>query len=179
MTKRILWLVVAAALALAGCGGAADDGDEGDGGSASLKSGPGFDGKTIKLGVLTPLSGPVAVIGLPLTAGNQVYFDYVNSKGGIAGKYKVELVQEDTQYSPPKTVQQYNKIKGDVVAFTQVLGTAPTLAVLPQLRQDGMIAAPASLDALWVREENLLPVGGPYQVQASNSLGDYVNEGGG
>ena len=180
MTKRILWLVVAAALALAGCGGAADDdGDTGDGGSASLKSGPGFDGKTIKLGVLTPLSGPVAVIGLPLTAGNQVYFDYVNSKGGIAGKYKVELVQEDTQYSPPKTVQQYNKIKGDVVAFTQVLGTAPTLAVLPQLRQDGMIAAPASLDALWVREENLLPVGGPYQVQAINSLAYDVYEGGG
>jgi ABC-type branched-subunit amino acid transport system substrate-binding protein len=180
MLKRMLWLAAVLALALAGCGGAADDGDSGDGGSAaSLKTGPGFDGKTIKLGVLTPLTGPVAVIGLPLTAGNQVYFDYVNSKGGIAGKYKVELVQEDTQYSPPKTVQQYNKVKSDVVAFTQVLGTAPTLAVLPQLRQDGMIAAPASLDALWVREENLLPVGGPYQIQAINALDYYVNEGGG
>jgi ABC-type branched-subunit amino acid transport system substrate-binding protein len=177
MTKRILWLVAVLALALAGCGGAADEGESGDkGDAATLKSGPGFDGKTIKLGVLTPLSGPVAVIGLPLTAGNQVYFDYVNSQGGIAGKYKVELVQEDTQYSPPKTVQQYNKIKGDVVAFTQVLGTAPTLAVLPQLRQDGMIAAPASLDALWVREENLMPVGGPYQIQAINALDYYVNE---
>ena len=178
MTKRILWLVVVLAVLVAGCGGAADDGDSGgEGGeAASLKSVPGFDGTTIKLGVLTPLTGPVAVIGLPLTAGNQVYFDAVNAKGGIAGKYKVELVQEDTQYSPPKTVQQYNKIKGDVVAFTQVLGTAPTLAVLPQLRTDGMIAAPASLDALWVREENLLPVGGPYQVQAINALDYYVKQ---
>jgi ABC-type branched-subunit amino acid transport system substrate-binding protein len=177
MTKRVLWLAAVLALVLAGCGGAADEGESGDEGeAASLKNVPGFDGKTIKLGVLTPLSGPVAVIGLPLTAGNQVYFDYVNSTGGIAGKYKVELVQEDTQYSPPKTVQQYNKVKGDVVAFTQVLGTAPTLAVLPQLRTDGMIAAPASLDALWVREENLLPVGGPYQVQAINALDYYVNE---
>jgi ABC-type branched-subunit amino acid transport system substrate-binding protein len=177
MTKRVLWLAALLALVLAGCGGAADEGESGDEGeAASLKNVPGFDGKTIKLGVLTPLSGPVAVIGLPLTAGNQVYFDYVNSNGGIAGKYKIELVQEDTQYSPPKTVQQYNKIKGDVVAFTQVLGTAPTLAVLPQLRSDGMIAAPASLDALWVREENLLPVGGPYQIQAINALDYYVNE---
>jgi ABC-type branched-subunit amino acid transport system substrate-binding protein len=180
MTKRILWLVAVLAVLLAGCGGAADDGDSGDEGeAASLKSVPGFDGTTIKLGVLTPLTGPVAVIGLPLTAGNQVYFDSVNAKGGIGGKYKVELVQEDTQYSPPKTVQQYNKIKGDVVAFTQVLGTAPTLAVLPQLRTDGMIAAPASLDALWVREENLLPVGGPYQVQAINALDYYVKQGDG
>jgi ABC-type branched-subunit amino acid transport system substrate-binding protein len=178
MTKRVLWLIAVLALALAGCGGAADEGEsEGEGGGeAALENGPGFDGKTIKLGVLTPLTGPVAVIGMPLTAGNEVYFDYVNSKGGIAGKYPVELVQEDTQYSPPQTVQQYNKIKGDVAAFTQVLGTAPTLAVLPQLAQDQIIAAPASLDAFWVREPNLLPVGGPYQVQAINALDYYINQ---
>ena len=97
-------------------------------------------------------------------------------EGGIAGKYKVELVQEDTQYSPPTTVQQYNKIKNNVVAFTQVLGTAPTLAALPQLVQDKIIAAPASLDAFWVREPNLLPVGGPYQVQAINALDYYINQ---
>jgi ABC-type branched-subunit amino acid transport system substrate-binding protein len=171
MIKRVLWLVAVLALLLAGCGGAADD-DEGEGGEggAELQSVPGFDGTTIKLGVLTPLSGPVAVIGLPLTAGNQVYFDYVNSQGGIAGKYPVELVQEDTQYRPDRTVQQYNRVKPDVVAFTQVLGTAPTLAVLPQLVEDGMIAAPASLDAFWVREPNLMPVGGPYQIQAINAL---------
>src|SRR5919108_4700756 len=175
--KGMVWLVALLALVLAGCGGAADEGEsEGEGGAAELKSGPGFDGQRIKIAFLPRVSGPVAGSGRRLTAGNQVYFDYVNSEGGIAGKYKVELVQEDTQYSPPRTVQQYNKIKGDVVAFTQVLGTAPTLAVLPQLRQDGMIAAPASLDALWVREENLLPVGGPYQIQAINALDYYVND---
>ena len=62
------------------------------------------------------------------------------------------------------------------MAFTQVLGTAPTLAVLPQLTQDNIIAAPASLDAFWVREQNLLPVGGPYQIQAINALDYYINE---
>ena len=86
--KRVLWLIAVLALLGAGCGGAADEGEsEGEGGAAGLQSGPGFDGTTIKLGVLTPLSGPVAVIGQPLTAGNQVYFDYVNSQGGIACKY--------------------------------------------------------------------------------------------
>ncbi|MFC7615237.1 ABC transporter substrate-binding protein [Actinokineospora soli] len=129
--------------------------------------------------MLSPLSGPVAVIGQPLTTGNKVWFDQVNADGGIAGKYKVELVQEDTQYKPDVAVQQYNKIKGDVAAFTQLLGTPSTLAVLPLLRADKIVAAPASLDALWVREENLLPIGAPYQVQAINAIDHYLTEGGG
>ena len=64
----------------------------GSGGTAAPpKPAPGFDGTTIKLGVITPVTGSAAVIGNPLTAGNKVYFDGVNAKGGIAGKYKVEL----------------------------------------------------------------------------------------
>lgn len=166
-------------LAVTACGGAGED-DESNGGSAGAPGNTaGFDGETIKLGVLTPLTGTVAVIGQPLTAGNEVFFEALNAKGGVGGKYKVELVQEDTQYQADVAVQQYNKIKGDVVAFTQILGTAPTLAVLPQLRTDKIMAAPASLDALWVREENLLPVGGPYQIQAINAMDYYLSEGGG
>lgn len=183
MRRRALAaLCTALALGVAGCGGDDEEGGGGGGGGSAEsggapKSAPGFDGKTIKLGVLTPLSGPVAVIGEPLTAGNDVYFEYVNSQGGIAGKYKVELAQEDTRYEPDTTVQKYQRLKQDVVAFTQVLGTAPTLAVLPQLKRDGKLAAPASLDAVWVREENLLPIGGPYQVQAINALDYYIKEG--
>ncbi|MBP2321729.1 ABC-type branched-subunit amino acid transport system substrate-binding protein [Kibdelosporangium banguiense] len=179
MYRRIT-LALAAMLVVAGCGGAGDQGGGGSGGTAGApQSTAGFDGTTIKLGVLSPLSGPVAVIGLPLTAGNKIWFDALNQRGGVAGKYKVELVQEDTQYKPDVTVQQYNKVKGNVVAFTQILGTAPTLAVLPQLKSDKMLAAPASLDALWVREANLLPIGGPYQIQVINALDHYLTEGGG
>ncbi|WP_205696979.1 ABC transporter substrate-binding protein [Conexibacter sp. SYSU D00693] len=185
LSRRRLAAAAAALLAaggLAACGGADDD--EGGGGGGTASSGEpgkvaGFDGTTIRVGVLTPLTGPVAVIGKPLTAGNEVFFDAVNAKGGIAGKYKVELVQEDTQYRTDLTVQKYNKLKSDVVTVGQVLGTANTLAIVPQLRRDGLIAAPASLDGLWVREETLLPIGGPYQVQAINALDHYVNEGGG
>jgi ABC-type branched-subunit amino acid transport system substrate-binding protein len=174
-------LVAFAAIAALALGGAAcgQDEDEGGGGAAGggePKKTTGFDGTTIKVGVLTPLTGPVAVIGEPLTAGNEVYFEAVNKKGGIAGKYKVEIEQADTQYKPDRTVQQYNRLKNQVVAFTQVLGTAPTLAVLPQLNKDKVVAAPASLDAFWVREESLLPIGGPYQIQAINALDYYVNE---
>lgn len=171
--------LAATVLLAAACGGAGDEGGSGGGEAGAPANSAGFDGTTIRLGVLSPLSGPIAVIGQPLTEGNKVWFDHLNSQGGVAGKYKVELVQEDTQYQPDVTVQQYNKVKNDVVAFTQVLGTAPTLAVLPLLKSDRMIAAPASLDAFWVREQNLLPVGAPYQIQAINAMDHYLGEGGG
>lgn len=180
--SRVIAALSALALtALVGCGGAG--GDAAGSGAAVTAGQPavtaGFDGTTIRLGAITTLTGPVAVAGVPLTAGNQVWFDHINSTGGIAGRYPVELVQEDNQYKPDVTVQQYQKIKNDVVAFTQILGTPSVLAVLPQLASDGVLASPASFDATWVREENLLPVGGPYQIQAINAMDHYLSDGGG
>jgi ABC-type branched-subunit amino acid transport system substrate-binding protein len=141
---------------------------------------PGFDGETIRLGVLTPLHGPVAAIGEPLTAGGRLYFQWLNAdKGGIAGKYKVQLVEEDTGYDASVAVTKYQKLKNDVVLFEQVLGTGIVKAVLPQLDADGVVASPASLDAEWVRQRHLLALGAPYQVQFANALDYYVHEGGG
>lgn len=140
---------------------------------------PGFDGTTIKLGVLSPLSGPVAVIGKPLTDGNDVYFKSLNAKGGIAGKYKVELVEEDSLYDAPTAVQKYQKIKDQVVMFAQILGTPITNALLPQLKADNATGSPASLDAAWLKEPNLLPFGAPYQIQFINGADWYINQAGG
>jgi ABC-type branched-subunit amino acid transport system substrate-binding protein len=176
---RLVALLAALVLLAAGCG--RDDGGGDTGGGAQtdgeVKTGPGFDGTTIKLGVITPLSGPVApVFGIPITAGNQVYFDKVNAAGGVAGKYKVELVKEDNVYDAAQTKPKYDKIKGDVAMFGQILGTPPTQAVLADLKRDGIVASPASLDAAWVREPNLLPIGSTYQIQFINAADYLIND---
>ncbi len=146
-------------------------------GGGALATTAGFDGTTIKLGVITPQTGPVKLIGDPLTNGNRVWFDYVNKElGGIAGKYKVELEVVDSAYDATKGVQQYNAIKGDVVMFAQILGTPVVNAVLSQLKRDGLAGQPATLDSLWVREPNLVPIGTPYQIQAINSMSWYLGE---
>jgi len=76
-------------------------------------------------------------------------------------------------------VQKYNQIKGDVVMFNQLLGTPIVNALLEQLTADNIVAQPASLDSFWVREQNLLPLGAPYQIQAINGIDWWVTEGGG
>jgi ABC-type branched-subunit amino acid transport system substrate-binding protein len=187
---RPLALLLALALAAGACGGSSSDDDDDAGGSASAPAddepagdpepAPGFDGTTIRLGVITPTSGTVALIGNPLTAGNQAYFDYVNEElGGIAGKYQIELDIRDSAYDPTKAVSEYAALKENVTLITQLLGTPSVNAVLEQLEDDEIVAAPASLDSFWVREPNLLPVGGPYQIQAMNALNWYVTDGGG
>jgi len=139
----------------------------------------GFDGKTIKLGVITPLTGTVSLIGTPLTAGNQLWWDYVNGDlGGVGGKYKVNLVEEDSQYQPATAIQAYDKIKGDVVDFQQILGTQVTKSLLPKMQVDQSAGAPATLDALWVKNPNLFPIGAPYQVETVNGLDYYTKNGG-
>ncbi len=177
---RLLAAMFALALLAAACG----NGDDGDDTTQATPSPdatpgepepvPGFDGTTIRVGVVTPLSGPAAIIGLPLTAGNRVWFEHVNAQGGIAGRYRIEMVEADNQYIADETITQYNRIKSDVVMFAQILGTPPTQAVLPLLRQDNIVASPASLDADWVREQNLLPIGGPYQIQMINGADYYL-----
>jgi ABC-type branched-subunit amino acid transport system substrate-binding protein len=180
---RLLALLFALTLVAAACRGDDDDAAESGDGEAEAgepQPGPGFDGTTIRVGIVTPQTGPVAIIGTPLTEGNRVYFEYVNEElGGVAGQYPIEMVTVDSRYDATTGVQQYNAIKDDVVMFAQLLGTPIVNAALEQLRRDNIIAGPASLDAFWVREQNLLPIGGPYQVQAINGMSWYLTEGGG
>ena len=173
---RLLWMLAATSLAV---GVALPSAGASVSHAKTPPSVPGFDGKTIKLGVLTPLSGLASVIGKPLTNGNKVYWDSVNAKGGVAGKYKVQLSQQDSQYDVATALQGYDQIKGDVVAFQQVLGTQIMQAVLQRLKADKLTAAPATLDSLWIKIPQLLPIAAPYQVQAANGFDYYINKGGG
>ena len=96
---------------------------------AQKKYDPGASDTAIKVGQTIPLSGPAsayAVIGKTQAA----YMRMVNDQGGVNGR-KIDLIQYDDAYSPPKTVEQTRRLveSDDVLLTFQIIGTAPNVAV--------------------------------------------------
>jgi ABC-type branched-subunit amino acid transport system substrate-binding protein len=154
-------VAVAATSALSACGDAA-------------KPTPGVVGDTITVGIIAPLSDAVAVIGTPITAGMQAYFESVNARGGIGGRYQIRTLVEDQTYANPSTsAQKYQKIKDEVALFGIVLGTDHINTLLPLLAEDSVLVGPATFDDEWVREPFLIPWGSTYQLWAYNAIAYY------
>src|SRR5579863_3873294 len=83
----------------------------------------------IKVGQTIPLSGPASAYG-SIGKVQAAYIRMINEKGGINGR-KINLIQYDDGYSPPKTVEQVRKlVEADEVLTTfQIIGTPPNAAV--------------------------------------------------
>lgn len=164
---RAWWSIVVAGVAVvAAC--------VGGGGGEAARNAPGVSGDTISVGSLSPLSDAVAVLGKPITNGLQAYIERLNAAGGVAGRYHVRLLIEDVTYANPSTsVQKYQKLRGDVAMFAQILGTDHINTLLPLLAEDSLMAVPTTFDAEWVREPNLVPWGPHYQIAAINGIAYY------
>jgi ABC-type branched-subunit amino acid transport system substrate-binding protein len=162
---------------LAACGSGGSGNNTTSPGGGTVKTGPGVDttAKTIALGVLTPLSGPVAVIGKPLTNGQKAYFDSINASGGIDG-YKVNLVQRDDQYNPQQHVQFFNEIADQVALIAQSLGSPTTLAIQQGADAKGIVIGAATQSSSWVTDKVMAVIGTPYAIDDANGVDYIVNQ---
>ena len=92
---------------------------------AQNKNAPGVTDTRIKIGQTTPFSGPASAysVGAKVAAG---YFTMINEQGGINGR-KIDLVQLDDAYSPPKTFEQTRKlVEQEGVALIAMPSGSPT-----------------------------------------------------
>jgi ABC-type branched-subunit amino acid transport system substrate-binding protein len=83
----------------------------------------------IKIGQTNPFSGPAsayATIGKTQAA----YIKMINDQGGVNGR-KINLIQYDDAYSPPKAVEQVRKLveSDEVLLVFQSLGTPSNTAI--------------------------------------------------
>ena len=99
LTRRTLALGTAAALAMPGILRAQSAGD------------------TIKIGVMTPVTGPAAEAGTLQQNGIKMALSAVNEKGVLGRKF--EIVTEDDQTTNPGAVLAFSRLasRPDIVAF--------------------------------------------------------------
>lgn len=93
--KSWFLLLIAVVFALSAC-------SQQSGGSAG-------DSDSIKVGIVTSLSGPYAVIGTDVAEGIEFAAKEINANGGVAGK-KIELIKEDDEGKPDIGLRKTEKM---------------------------------------------------------------------
>ncbi|MDR2179764.1 MAG: ABC transporter substrate-binding protein [Synergistaceae bacterium] len=92
--------------------------------------GSAFGAEPIKIGLIAPLTGGVAMYGNLLKNGVELYTKVVNGAGGINGR-KIELVPYDDKGDPTEALNAYNKLvtADEVAAFIGPVTSSPTFGV--------------------------------------------------
>ncbi|MGP3966708.1 ABC transporter substrate-binding protein [Streptomyces sp. 6N223] len=110
MRSRLTVALLAAALALAApaCGGSSSSGDDG----------------TIRIGMITELTGPFQSLGTEARKAADLAVDQINADGGIDGR-RLQLIVEDAQGKPEQSVLAFNSFQDQGV--TAVLGSSSSL----------------------------------------------------
>lgn len=95
----------------------------------------------IVLGEIAPLTGPASVGSVALSIGTKMAIAEANAGGGVNGR-KIRLISEDDGYVVTRAVQAARKLitSDKVFALTATSGSAPSVALLPILRQTGIPA---------------------------------------
>jgi ABC-type branched-subunit amino acid transport system substrate-binding protein len=150
---RLVSAVIAAAV-LAGiaCGNAGDRKAPPGAEKSSVRTDFGADDRTIRVGLLTDLTGPFSVLLRDAVLAQQVYWEQVNEAGGIAGR-RIELVVKDQKYDIPTHKTMFAalsaKDRAGVLILSQSAGSPHTAAINADLRSTGLIAIPFAFFSGW------------------------------
>src|SRR5438128_9637977 len=110
--------------------------------SAAAVAAAGFGGRLvraqdapIRIGVIYDHSGPFAAAGsVPCAIGAQIAIDIVNERGGVAGKYKVQPINADSQSKADAAIDELERLihQEKVEIILRVHARAHALPMPPQ-----------------------------------------------
>src|ERR671916_3368856 len=172
--KRSRGAVALAAVVVAAASGCSTKAPESSGGgaegeAADVQTDIGVEGETIRLGVLTDLTGVFAALGQDITNANQLFWQ----DNQVCDTYTVELDVQDTGYVPQQGVQLYSGMKDGVLAMQQTIGSPINTALAPEYEADQIVNFPSA----WSKTLTEIPgtgvVGATYDVEISNGY-DYL-----
>lgn len=106
---------------------------------------------TIKIGGIACLTGPAAMYGVGVKNGVDLYISELNAAGGINGQ-QVEVLWEDSEASPDKAANAYNKLvqNDGVCAILGPVVSSTTDAVADLAAADGIPLITASATAYYI-----------------------------
>jgi branched-chain amino acid transport system substrate-binding protein len=98
----------------------------------------GYAADPIKIGMVVPLTGPIADAGRYGTQGAKLAVEELNQAGGVLGR-PLELVIEDDQSLNPATVLAFAKLSDDkeIVAFLGPTRSTQIQSIAPSVKQVG------------------------------------------
>jgi branched-chain amino acid transport system substrate-binding protein len=130
----------------------------------------GGGGNTVKIGVITSLTGSQAAFGQAHKNGYAIALEELNAKGGINGK-KIELDFYDDQSKPDQAVQGVNKLvdQDHVPIILGSYSSESTRAIVPVVtaKQVPLIIPTAVAD-------NIMQANSPWVFRVCAGSGDYA-----
>jgi branched-chain amino acid transport system substrate-binding protein len=93
----------------------------------------------VKIGVIQPLSGPVAASGNYVRMGAEIGRDWINGRGGVLGR-PIQLLIEDNKSDPKEAATAAEKliVRDKVPVIMGAWGSSMTLAAMPKLEEYGV-----------------------------------------
>ncbi|MDR0273630.1 MAG: ABC transporter substrate-binding protein [Clostridiales bacterium] len=143
MNRKIMFLcfVMSAVLFLAACntetpadggnntGGTQTQTDGNDGATTGNDPAP-VTGDEIRIGIIAPLTGEVAIYGIASSNGSELAFSEVNAAGGVLGS-QIRVFKHDDEHNPVTSVSVFQRLvnQENVVAIVGPVTSGPANAV--------------------------------------------------
>jgi ABC-type branched-subunit amino acid transport system substrate-binding protein len=143
---------------------------------AIIEAGPGVTDEAITLGILTDLTGIFAAPGNQHVATANLYWDQVNSAGGVCGR-EVVLEVQDHGYDPQRAVAAYQAMEPNILALHQLLGSPVQAAVLPEAQADEVAIGIVGWSSSFLASESVVTTGATYDIQFIAGLQYLLDEG--
>lgn len=137
--------------------------------------------RDILVGQSVDLGGPLGYIGRDYVAGAKVYFDYINSKGGVNGQKIVHLVQDNggsAQKSAQISLEFINRQKVDALFGYFGEGALENLSQASAFRQSGIpLVAPLSGMRVNGAGKQIFYIRPEYAVEAKKIVAPFLRTG--
>jgi ABC-type branched-subunit amino acid transport system substrate-binding protein len=142
----------------------------------SVKSGPGTTDKVVSVGVLSVLTGPVALQGVPIANGVDAYFKHINQQmHGIDGK-EIAIIKRDHQYSGQTANQIFAEMTPRVAMYADVFGTPIIAALQRRIDESRVLVVPSTFGSQFYHDPQLIAPFAPYTIQISAGVDYLVSE---